>query len=67
VVRGLHPSGFQEVIVHNANDLSQIDPKVQAARIGGTVGAKKRELIEREAEKLKIRILNPMHERGEEQ
>lgn len=59
VTRGLHPSGFAEVHVHNVADLSQIDPKTQAARIGGTVGGKKRKDIEAKAAELSIRVLNP--------
>jgi large subunit ribosomal protein L32e len=57
-VRGLHPSGFEEVIVFNTNDLNDINPKTQAARIGSSVGTKKRMDIEKRAEELKIRILN---------
>jgi large subunit ribosomal protein L32e len=56
--RGLHPSGFEEVLVHNAKDLTAIRPKTQAARIGGGVGARKRGVIEAEAKKLGIRVLN---------
>lgn len=58
VVRGLHPSGFKEVMVYNVNDLEAVDPKKQAVRIGGTVGTKKRLEIKKRAEELKIRILN---------
>jgi len=56
--RGLHPSGFEEVIVHNANDIQNLDPKTQAARIGGSVGTRKRIEIGKKAEELDIRILN---------
>jgi large subunit ribosomal protein L32e len=56
--RGLHPSGFEEVIVNNVMDLESIDPKTQAARIGSTVGTKKRISIEKKAEELEVRILN---------
>ena len=56
--RGLHPSGFEEVTVYNVNDLENVDPKIQAARIGSTVGTKKRIDIEKKAEELDIRILN---------
>jgi len=58
--RGLHPSGFEEVLVHNADMLDGIDPKVQAVRIGGTVGTRKRIQIEDRAEELGIRVLNRM-------
>ena len=56
--RGLHSSGFEEVIVHNVKEISDINPKTQAARIGSTVGTKKRMEIEKKADELDIRILN---------
>jgi len=59
-VRGLHPSGFEEVLVYNLDGLEDIDPKVQAVRIGGTVGTKKRIAIEDRAAQLGIRVLNRM-------
>ena len=58
VVRGLHPSGFEEVLVHNVADLDAINKETQAARIGGTVGGRKAKAIEAEADKRGIRILN---------
>ena len=58
--RGLHPSGFEEVLVANPDELALVlDPKTQAARIVGTVGARKRALIEKAAAEKNIRILNP--------
>lgn len=59
-VRGLHPSGFEEVLVHNVDALAAIDPKTQAVRIGGTVGVKKRIAIEDRAAELGIRVLNKL-------
>ncbi len=59
MTRGLHPSGFEEILVANPGELEQIDPKTQAARIVGTVGGRKRELIEKAAAEKKIRVLNP--------
>lgn len=59
-VRGLHPSGFEEVLVYNVDGLEAIDPKKQAVRIGGTVGTKKRMAIEDRADELGIRVLNRM-------
>jgi len=59
-VRGLHPSGFEEVLVYNVGGLEDIDPKVQAVRIGATVGTKKRVAIEDRASELGIRVLNRM-------
>jgi large subunit ribosomal protein L32e len=60
-VRGLHPSGFEEVIIHTVDELESIEPKVQAARIGGSVGRKKKKEIEKKADELGIRVLNPIH------
>jgi large subunit ribosomal protein L32e len=57
--RNLHPSGFAEVMVYNVGDLEKIDPKLQAARIGHSVGTRKRINIEEEAEEKGIRVLNP--------
>jgi len=56
--RFLHPSGFQEVMVQNVADLEAIDPETQAARVGGTVGGRKREHIYSRADELGIRVLN---------
>ena len=56
--RDLHPSGFVEVLVHRPEDLEIIDPAVQAARVGGTVGGRKRVLIHERADELGIRVLN---------
>lgn len=57
-VRGLHPSGFEEVLVHNEADLAKLDKATQAARIGGTVGGRKQKLIVAAADKAGIRVLN---------
>ncbi len=57
-VRGLHPSGFEEILVYNPANLEDIDPKVQAIRISSKVGDKKREMIVEKADELKIRVLN---------
>jgi large subunit ribosomal protein L32e len=57
--RGLHPSGYNDILIFNTNDLAKIDPKVDAVRIAHTVGNKKRIEIVTEATKLKMKILNP--------
>ena len=58
VARGLHPSGYREVLVHNVKEISGVDPKTQAARIAHTVGKKKRAQILAAARKNKVVILN---------
>ena len=59
-VRGLHPSGFREVLIHNVKELEKLNPKRDAAKIASRVGVKKRTEIEKRAEELNIKILNPM-------
>ena len=56
--RGLHPSGFREVMVQNTNDLDNTDPETEAARVGRSVGGRKREQIYSRADELGIRVLN---------
>ena len=60
---GLHPSGFQEVMIHNAAELDQMDAETQAARVGATVGGRKRENIHSRADELGIRVLNRRRDR----
>ena len=57
--RDLHPSGLREVRVFNVDDLSRVDPDLEAARIAHTVGARKRIEIVGRAKELGIRVLNP--------
>lgn len=59
-VRGLHPSGFQEVLVHNERQIEGLDPKTQAVRVAHGVGTRKRELIEKAADDKGLRVLNRM-------
>ncbi len=58
-VRGLHPSGYEEVLVYNPSDLDKIDRERQAVRIASCVGMKKRLAIEDKAKELGIKVLNP--------
>lgn len=57
--RGLHPSGFKETRVHSIDDLSNIDPDLQAIRIARTVGGRKRVKILALAGEKGIHVLNP--------
>ena len=67
--RGLHPSGFKEVLVHTANELDGLDPERQAVRIGGGVGNRKRSRIHDRADDLGLRVLNrrPIVRKGDMQ
>jgi large subunit ribosomal protein L32e len=58
-IRGLHPSGFDEVLVYNVQDLDNVDPEKQAIRIASSVGRRKAVDIMDSAEKKTIWVLNP--------
>jgi large subunit ribosomal protein L32e len=57
-IKDIHPSGFEEILVHNLGELAALNPQVQAARIAGTVGNKKRKEIKAKAKELKLKVLN---------
>ncbi|KUG20399.1 MAG: 50S ribosomal protein L32e [Methanomicrobiaceae archaeon] len=58
-VRGLHPSGYEEVLVFSPAELAGLNPETQAVRIGGTVGGRKRATLQEQALQLGLKILNP--------
>lgn len=58
-VRGMHPSGFREILVFNPAELDNLDPDLDAIRIGGSVGGKKRAVIQEKAVSAGLKILNP--------
>jgi large subunit ribosomal protein L32e len=58
VSRGLHPSGYEEILVYNVEQVSKVTPSTQAMRIAHTVGKRKRTQILAEARKRKIVVLN---------
>jgi large subunit ribosomal protein L32e len=57
-VRGMHPSGFFEVLVTSLKDLEGLDPKTQAVRLGATVGMRKRIIIQEQAVAAGLKVLN---------
>jgi large subunit ribosomal protein L32e len=66
VARGLHPSGYKEVLIRNTEELKGADPKTQAVRIAHTVSKRKRAKILVEARKKKITVLNLKETKEEE-
>lgn len=58
-VRGLHPSGYQDVLVSNISELENIDRDTQAVRISAKIGGRKRGLVLEKAMNLNLKILNP--------
>ena len=65
--RGFHPSGYEEVIVRNADDVYNVNPQARAIRIAHTVGMKKRVEISARARERGIRVLNPVAEKEPEE
>jgi large subunit ribosomal protein L32e len=57
-VRGMHPSGFYEVLVTSLKDLEGLDPKTHAVRLGATVGTRKRTIIQEQAVSAGLKVLN---------
>jgi len=57
-VRGMHPSGFYEVLVYTVDDLEGLDAKTQAVRIAAKVGNRKRAGIQEKALSSGLKVLN---------
>ncbi|MEW6528288.1 MAG: eL32 family ribosomal protein [Candidatus Micrarchaeota archaeon] len=57
-VRGIHPCGLFEVLIHNADELKNKVSANNVARIAKGVGKKKRNELKKMADKMKIRVLN---------
>ncbi len=57
-IRGLHPSGREEVLVRNLKDVERVDASKQVIRIASNVGRRKREQIIARAKELGIQVLN---------
>ena len=57
-VRGLHPSGYRDVLVHNPDELAGLDPSADAVRIAATVGARKRGAIQERALAEGLKVIN---------
>jgi large subunit ribosomal protein L32e len=65
-VRGLVPSGFRPVLVRTREELDGLEPTRDAAVIARTVGTRRRLVLEEEARRLGIRVLNPVVKAEEE-
>ncbi|MGB8220201.1 MAG: 50S ribosomal protein L32e [Methanoregula sp.] len=57
-VRGMHPSGFFEVLVFTEKDLENLDTKTQAIRISAGVGGRNRKALQEKATEAGFKILN---------
>lgn len=67
IARGLHPSGYKEVLVHTPDEVAKVNPKTQAIRIAHTVGTRKRIQIAALAREREIHVLNPLVKREVEE
>jgi large subunit ribosomal protein L32e len=56
--RGLHPSGYRDVLVHNEAELEALSRDSDAARLAATVGRRKKIELAIRARELGIRVLN---------
>ncbi|MFX0041371.1 MAG: 50S ribosomal protein L32e [Candidatus Hodarchaeota archaeon] len=57
-VRGLHPSGYEEVRIASTNDLQNLSRKKHVVKISGKLGAKKRISLIDFCQKRGFKILN---------
>lgn len=57
--RGIHPSGYKEVLINNPSEVEDVNPENEAIRIKSTVGKRKKKQILEAAENKDIKVLNP--------
>jgi large subunit ribosomal protein L32e len=57
-VRGLHPSGYEEVRVHNINELKGLNNKTHAIKVSTKLGVKKRIGVIDYAQSRGFKVLN---------
>ena len=65
--RGLTPTGFRPILIRTAKEIESLDVHRDAVLIARTVGTRRRLVLEEEARRRGLHILNPIVEdRGEE-
>ena len=57
-VRGLHPSGYEEVRVHNINEMKGLNNKKHAIKVSTNLGVKKRISVIDYAQSRGFKVLN---------
>ncbi|MHA1734603.1 MAG: 50S ribosomal protein L32e [Promethearchaeota archaeon] len=58
-VRGIHPSGYIDVLINNGKEIDLYDPEVHAIRISRRIGARKRLKILDALQEKGFKVLNP--------
>lgn len=56
---GVDPSGYKPIIIRNKNEISKVNPKLEAAVLSSTIGRRKRNEIIKAANEKGVVILNP--------
>ena len=57
-IRGFHPSGKKEMLVHNMGELDSLKADLFVVRFSSTIGAKKRKIMEEKAKTLNLKVVN---------
>ncbi len=57
-VYGLHPSGYEPVLIHTLNELAKLDPKTHGVVLGSTLGLPRRIALLTQAKALGLKVLN---------
>jgi large subunit ribosomal protein L32e len=65
-VKGMHPSGYREVLVFTPAEMGGLDPEIYAVRIGASVGNRKRLALQEQAMAAGLKVLNPRDIRAKE-
>ena len=56
--RGLHPSGYRDILIHSVKDLANINPEIDAIRISAKIGRRYKQEIVTQADSFGIKVLN---------
>ncbi|MCS7122482.1 MAG: 50S ribosomal protein L32e [Candidatus Micrarchaeota archaeon] len=61
-LRGMHPSGYFEILIERVEQLNDVDRNRFAVRLSGRLGRKKKLEIQRVAMERGFHVLNPVRE-----
>ena len=56
--RGLHPSGYRDILIHSLKDLADVNPEIDAIRISAKIGRRYKQEIITQADSSGIKVLN---------
>lgn len=55
---GLHPSGYEQILIHTLNELQKLNTKTQGAILGSTIGLPRKIALLTKAKELGVKVLN---------